>query len=405
MSDHSVSPTASLSSRLLQTLRHRTTILVALGLLAVTIGACQYARRDAQPVAATTTVTRGDLEKTVTAVGSLKARDYVDVGTQVSGRVEKIHFDIGDRVKKGDLIAELDPQIYASTVRKDEANLENLQAQLSQKNAELVLARQQLARNRGMRASNAVSQQTVDEAEATAAVAEATITSIQAQIKAAQATLAGNKVNLSYTKIYSPLDGSVVSQTTLEGQTVNAVQSAPIIVQVANLDVMTVWAQVAEADVTKINTGMSAYFTTLGMAERRWRGTVRQVQPTPTVENDVVLYNVLIDVDNRENLLLPSMTVQVFFVLEEAKNATLIDLQALQPVRKETGDYQATVVGRNGPELRKVKVGLTNRRSAVVLSGLVPGDKVALPQKQMAGMPRFEGGPPMGMGGGAPPPP
>jgi macrolide-specific efflux system membrane fusion protein len=331
------------------------------------LGAKQYLEDDRRAVYNAVTITSGDLVKLVTAAGSLKAKEYVDVGTQVSGRLEKIHVKIGDRVRKGQLIAEMDPTVYQSTVRKDQANLDNLKAQLGQQQAELALALQQQERNTQLRKQNAVSQDTVDQSEAAARVAQAKLTAIAAQIKAAEATLAGDLANLGYTKIYAPMGGTVVAQPSLEGQTLNAAQSTPVIVQIAQLDVMTAWAQVAEADVIHIDTSTPAYFTTLGMPERRWRGAVTQVQPTPTTKNDVVLYNVLIDVDNREGMLLPSMTVQVFFTLGEAKGAALVPVSALQADTKEgSGHYRARVLTDSGPVERTVQIGLTNRNFAQV---------------------------------------
>jgi macrolide-specific efflux system membrane fusion protein len=148
---------------------------------------------------------------------------------------------------------------------------------------------------------------------------------------------------------------------------------------------MTVWAQVAEADVMKIQEGTSVYFTTLGMPDRRWKGTVKQVQPTPTIKNDVVLYNVLVDVDNSEGLLLPTMTVQVFFTLGEAKNVPLVPLSALQPDRQAGADmYRVTIVTAEGPVVRSVKIGLSNRASAQVILGLQAGDQVILPEQPSA---------------------
>lgn len=375
-----------------------TGLLVA---VAVIVGACQFMGKSPQDNVRTVPVMLGDLQKTVTAVGALKPKDYVDVGTQVSGRVEKVHVDIGQRVKKGELIAEIDATVYESTVRKDRAELENLKAQLRQQQAELALAQQKLTRNRAMRPSDAVSQTTVDESEAEANVAEATVESIRAQIKAADATLEGDLANLGYTKVYAPIDGTVVSQTTLEGQTVNAVQSAPIIVQVANLDVMTVWAQVAEADVGRIKSGAPAYFTTLGSPDQQWRGVVRMVQPTPETENDVVLYNVLIDVENKGGVLLPSMTVQVFFVLGEAQGVPLAPLNALQPNRAAGSNmYRARVMTKSGPVDREVEVGITNRSTAQIVAGLQPGEQLILSQQPPGGMPPGMpgGGPPPGMG-------
>ncbi|MBL8265622.1 efflux RND transporter periplasmic adaptor subunit [Steroidobacter sp.] len=365
---------------------------------ALVAGACHYIGQDTDTGLQTVTVTRGDLQKTITAVGSIEPKDYVDVGTQVGGRVMKIHVAIGDRVAKGDLIAEIDPTVYESTVRKDRATLENLQAQLEQQLAESALAATELKRNQEMRDADAVSQTTVDTAEAQAKVAAATVAATRAQIRASEATLSGDLANLGYTKIYAPLTGTVASQTTLEGQTVNATQSAPVIVQVANMDVMTVWAQVAEADVSRITVGMPAHFTTLGMPDKKWQGSVRAVYPTPEVENDVVLYNVLIDVDNKEGQLLPQMTVQVFFTLGEAKDVPLAPINALQ-AQRDAGAYKAKVLTDKGVVEREVKVGLTSRSMAQVVSGLLPGDQliVAAATPAASGASQSGGGrPPMG---------
>lgn len=326
----------------------------------------------------TTVVEIGDIERTVTAVGSLQPKEYVDVGTQVSGRVEAVHFDINDRVRKGDLIAEIDSSTYEATVQSDRANIENLEAQLAQQRAEAVLAKQQFERNQRMADSRAVSQDTIDQAAAALAVAEASVKATQAQLKAAKATLERDLTNLGFTQIYAPMDGTVVSQTTLEGQTVNANQSTPVIVQVANLDTMTVWAQVTEADINRIQSGMKAYFTTLGMPQRRWTGNVRQIQPTPEIVNDVVLYNVLIDVQNDERLLLPDMTVQVFFVLGEAHDVPVVSMSALRPSGRNR--YQATVLTPQGTEPREVTIGVSSRLMAEVTSGLAVGDRVVTAQ-------------------------
>ena len=346
---------------------------------------------------ATAEVTLGDIEKTANAVGSLKPKEYVDVGTQVSGQLQKVYVEVGQRIKKGTLIAEIDSSRYESTVLNDRAILENLQAQANQQQAELELAQQQLNRNLKMMAQEAVSQDTVDQLAAALKVAQAKVASTRAQIKGAEANLKGDLANLSYTRIYSPIDGTVASQTTLQGQTVNSSQSAPTIVQVANLDVMTVWAQVAEADVNKVKLGMPVYFSTLGMADRKWTGTVRQIQPTPTIENDVVLYNVLIDAANVDGLLMPDMTVQVFFVLGEAKGVPMASLAALEP-KKQGGRnaYTATVVTDDGQEKRDVKVGLVTRTEAQILSGLQVGERLLLtataaPPANKGGAPRMPG--------------
>lgn len=364
-------------------------LLVALAAAAVLggSGAGAYAffgKKNEAPLN-TATVTQGDIEKTVTSLGKLKPKDYVDVGTQVSGQLKLVRVKIGERVNKGDLIAEIDPTVYETRIRTGKANLDNLRAQLVQQQAEAELAKRQAERNRALLQERAISQETVEENEAAYQVATAKVQATRAQIRASQATLDGDAANLGYTKIYAPMSGTVVSQTSLQGQTVNAAQQAPVIVRVADLETMTVWAQVAEADVVKVKAGASAYFTTLGNNGQRWKGKVRQVMPTPETVNDVVLYNVLIDVDNREQALMTDMTVQVFFVLDEARDAALVPLNALQPVRgknKEADLYRVQVATADGVATRTVKVGVTNRTTAAVLSGLSVGDKVVLPQAE-----------------------
>jgi membrane fusion protein, macrolide-specific efflux system len=339
----------------------------------------RYFAAEAAPSFKTAAVTTGDIEKSVTALGNLQPKDYVDVGAQVSGQLKKVHVEIGDRVQKGDLLAEIDPTVFETRVQTDRANLANLRAQFDEQQANLVLARQQLTRNQNLFKAKIVSQDTLQTAEATVAAGEAKAESLKAQIDGAQATLDGDIANLGYTKIYAPMGGTIVSQTALEGQTLNANQSAPVLVRIADLDTMTVWAQVAEADVVKLTPGMPAYFSTLGLPDRRWQGTVQQIQPTPQTVNDVVLYNVLIDVKNDDHVLMTSMTAQVFFVLGEAKGVPLVPVAALGQPRAGTADeYQVRVLTSDGPRRRTVKIGLADRTSAQVLSGLAVGDQVVV---------------------------
>jgi membrane fusion protein, macrolide-specific efflux system len=362
--------------------RRRKRRLLWLGLaMALIAGAGAFAYRqiaaDSGPTFKTAAVTTGDIVKSVTALGALQPKDYVDVGAQVSGQLKKVHVDIGGRVQKGDLLAEIDPTVFETRTRTDRANLENLRAQSNEQEANLVLARQQLQRNQNLFKAKIVSQDTLQTSEAQLAAGEAKADSLKAQIDGAQATLDGDVANLGYTKIYAPMGGTIVSQTALEGQTLNANQSAPVIVRVADLDSMTVWAQVAEADVVKLTPGMPAYFSTLGLPDRRWQGTVQQIQPTPQTVNDVVLYNVLIDVKNDDHVLMTSMTAQVFFILGEAKGVPLVPVTALgQPRVGAADEYEVRLLTNEGPRRRTVKIGLADRTSAQVLSGLAVGDQV-----------------------------
>jgi len=392
----------------------RKTMIGALVILVIGAGcywytaAAQRPQRDSlRPIA----VTRANIEEVVTAQGKLEPKQYVDVGTQVSGQLKKINVDIGDTVTKGELLAEIDPRVYQAQVEAGEAKLNSLRAQLNQQKAEAVLADQNLQRNQNLIAANAVSKQALQETESQAAVAKAQVDSIIAQIQETDSNLKASKTNLGFTKIYAPIAGSVTTLPTKEGQTLNANQTAPTIMQVANLDMMTVRAQVAEADVSRLKENMPAYFTTLGNSDHRWQGKVRQIQPSPEIVNDVVLYDVLIDVKNEGRQLMTGMTTQVFFILGKADNAVVVPAEALtRRAAKEDNDkgkaYRVTVTKGDSREQRIIHVGLQTRTQAEVTDGLQEGESIlvnrpagnANPNSQQAGnnrpnAPRFNRGP------------
>lgn len=334
-------------------------------------------------------VEKGNLENVVTAQGKLEPRDYVDVGAQVSGQLKKVHVEIGDVVESGQLLAEIDPEIYESRVKADEARLKTLAAQMAEQTAQLSSAKLKLDRNQKLIKSKAISQDVFEDAETAYKIAEAQIQSLQAQIEEAQSTLEGDKANLGYTTIYAPMAGTVVSQSSQEGQTLNASQSAPVLVQLANLDTMTVRAQVAEADVMNLKPDMPVYFTTLGDQDRKWNGTVRQILPSPETVNDVVLYNVLVDVDNTDRRLMTGMSTQMFFVLGKAQDALLIPVAALgkrvPDQDNEKGKaYMVRVMKGKAMQDSVVHIGLMDRVQAELVSGLALGDKVALPSAAAA---------------------
>ena len=306
-------------------------LIVALVVAAAGMGAWQTWRSsDAAPVTyATAPVERGSLEDSVSAIGTLQPLGYVDVGTQVSGQLGKLHVEIGDPVKEGDLLAEIVPTLFQSRVDADRAQLLALRAQLTDKQAQLVLARQQSDRQQRLARGNATSEDAVQSAAAVLGSAAAQVDVLKAQIQNTESTLKGDEANLSYTKIYAPMTGTVVSLTAKQGQTLNANQQAPIILRIADLLTMTITAQVSEADVGRLTTGMKTYFTTLGLGSKRWEGKLRKILPTPEVINNVVLYDALFDVPNPTGELMTQMTAQVFFVVAEAENAVLVPLAAL----------------------------------------------------------------------------
>jgi membrane fusion protein, macrolide-specific efflux system len=324
-------------------------------------------------------VQKGDLEDTVSATGTLQPRDYVDVGTQVSGQVKKLHVEIGDRVERGQLLAEIDSTVYQTRVEATEAQLKNQQAQLAERQANLRLAEQKAQRQANMMREQATTAEAVQVAQAELAAAQAQINSLRAQIQQTQSTLRGDRANLEYTKIYAPMAGTVVTQAAKQGQTLNANQSAPIVLRIADLSTMTVQTQVSEADVARLSVDMPVYFTTLGEQRKRWHGKLRQINPTPEVVNNVVLYNALFDVPNADGTLMTQMTAQVFFIVAEVKDAVLVPLTA---VNRDT----VRVILEDGKvEPRKVQLGTRNRVMAQIVSGLEPGERVATSERAPQG--------------------
>lgn len=329
----------------------------------------------------TVTVTLGDIEENVTAQGKLEPKEYVDVGAQVTGQLQKVLVQIGDNVTAGQLLAQIDPRIYAARVQADEANIKNLQAQLVGQQAQVVFSQQQYERNRDLLKSKGVSQQDYQNSEFNLKKAVATAASLQAQIEQVQSTLTGDKTNLGYTKIYASMDSTVVDQKAREGQTLNANQQTPMILQLAKLDTMTVRAQVAEADVMRLKPELPVYFSTLGSGERRWQGKVRQILPTPEVINNVVLYNVLVDVDNHDRQLMTGMSTQMFFVLGKAEQVPQIPVAALGArLRNEDNQngtaYKVKEVTEQGVQEKTVHIGLRTRRFAEIRDGAAVGAKL-----------------------------
>ncbi len=355
-----------------------------------------------EPDYLTAPVVRGDVQDTIGSLGTLEPRDYVDVGTQVSGQLDRLLVDIGDQVEQGQLLAEIDATVYESRVRSSRASLNNLRAQLALQQAEQALAQRRLERNTNLFRERAVSEDVLLASETEVIANAARIEALKSQIDAAEASLDGDVANLGYTRIYAPMSGTVVDASAIQGQTINASQTAPTIVRIANLDTMTVRAEVSEADVVRIREGMPVYFTTLGMPDRRWHGTVRKVLPTPEIVNNVVLYHVLVDVDNPDGALMTSMTAQVFFVLAEALDTLVVPASAVSPLRG--GDrggpaHQVQVVTAAGVETRPVRVGVASRTEVAIQEGLEEGDQVITGRVLAGGPAGSQSRGVMGMGG------
>jgi membrane fusion protein, macrolide-specific efflux system len=273
---------------------------------------------------------RGDIEDLVTATGSLQPRDYVDVGAQVSGQVERIAVQVGDEVRKGQSLVEIDATQSEARVEANRANLRAQESQLADRQNTLAKAERDFQRQQNLKKEDATTDEAVQNAETTLVSARQAIATLKAQIEQQRASMRVEETNLRYTKIVAPMDGTIVSIAAKQGQTINATQQAPTLLRIADLSTMNVQTQVSEADVAKISKGMRAYFTTLGSQNRRWYGSLSRIEPTPTVQNNVVLYNALFEVKNEGNQLLPQMTAQVFFVRAEARGVLMVPMAALQ---------------------------------------------------------------------------
>lgn len=371
------------------------------GLLLLTVSAValvsyyHYYHREADVSVAYATVSQGTIENLVTATGRLQPRDYVDAGAQVSGQLMEIYVEVGDQVEAGQLLAEIDSTVYLANVEASRAQLRNLEAQMIDRRAQLELADIQLRRQRQLVETRMTSQESLQIAEAAQRSAAAQVQALAAQIEQTASSLRAEEARLNYSQIYAPMSGTVVEIVARKGQTLNATQQAPTILQIADLSVMTVQAQVSEADVNRLRQGMTAYFTTLGDQSRRWTGVLRRIEPTPQVENNVVLYNALFDVENVQAALFPQMTAQVFFVLERAENVAVVPVSAVTRIEQgrtaenSRAGSRAAVSGRPGTvrvltsqgqtEMREVLTGISNRVQIEVKQGLEPGERVLLP--------------------------
>jgi len=374
---------------LLKKVKFKYIILSLIILVAAYGGKSIFFPTQSAPRYITAQVEQGNVEKAVLADGKISAFKLVNVGAQVSGQIQKLYVQLGDEVKVGDMIAEIDDLKQKNDLKQSEASLASLQAQrkakeANLKNYQLTYERQLKLVKRGVGA-----QSELDSAEAQLDSVKAEITSLDADIVRAKIAVDTAEVNLGYTKIISPINGVVVAAPVEEGQTVNSVQSAPTIVKVAQLDKMTIEAQISEADVIKVKKGMPVYFTILGQPNERFDGlTLRAIEPAPTSINNetstvsttstAIYYNGLFDVDNPDRILRISMTAQVYIVLDEADNVLYIPSAAIQ---QNLGNGKALIFildNEQNIHEKQIEVGVDNNVNIEVKSGLNLGDTIVL---------------------------
>jgi macrolide-specific efflux system membrane fusion protein len=358
-------------------LRRKYWFLGALVLVVLAPFAYQWLFGKPKVVVATVAVVRGDVESTVVAAGIVQPVKYVDVGAQTSGMLKTLKVIRGDQVTEGQLLAEIDPILANTALTSADAALRNVTSQRAVKQAQLVLTRAEQTRSDTLYADQLISTNDRDIARANFGAALADAASLSAQMKQASAAVDTAKANVGYTKIMAPMTGEVVSISLLEGQTLNANQSAPNILRIGDISTVTIWAQVSEADIVRVKAGQDVYFTILGDS-KRWNGKVRQVLPTPELINNVVFYDVLFDIPNPERTLKIQMTAQVFIVLAQAKGVLLVPTAAIGNAG-EGSEVEVKVLKPDGSvEERTIQVGIKSELLAEVKFGLKENERIVL---------------------------
>ncbi|HEX9986481.1 MAG TPA: efflux RND transporter periplasmic adaptor subunit [Thermoanaerobaculia bacterium] len=330
------------------------TVLVLVALVAAGLFMYQRSAAADAPAYRYAEVTKRDLRRTVSATGTLNAVTTVSVGTQVSGQVAQLYVDFNDRVTKGQLLARIDPKLAQQAVTDAEANVDRNRAQL-------VAAQREHTRNRELMASGLVARSAFDTTESQLLVA-------QANVKSAQVSLDRARQNVSYTEIVSPIDGVIVERNVDLGQTVAASLSAPQLFLIAeDLSSMQILVKVDESDISLIQQGQDVTFTVPSLPRENFRGKVKQVRLQSAVTENVVNYTVVIEVDNKQQKLLPGMTASVDFLVASADDALAVPNAALRftPVRTgNAGAATATSTTGSGNATGQRRSGTRTPRSA-----------------------------------------
>lgn len=354
---------------------------------------------EAKPNYITVPAVKTNIEQTVLADGSIKALKQVNVGAQVSGQIKALHVELGDKVTKGQALAEIDDLPQKNDLQNAEAGLKSVQAQRQAKLATLKNNQVAFERQRQILAKGVGAKADYDSAKAALDTTKAEIESLDAQIIQAQIAMDTAKLNLGYTKISAPIDGVVVAIPVEEGQTVNAVQSAPTILKVAQLDTMTIEAQISEADVPKVKVGMPVYFTILGEPGKHYSAKLRAIEPAPDSINNsdtstsstssststAIYYNGLFDVENPDGKLRISMTAQVYIILAQAKDTIVIPATALNQTDNDGNATVQVVDSAGNVSNKKVKTGINNNINVQILSGLEEGENVIVSESVAGG--------------------
>lgn len=334
----------------------------------------------------TETVKRQNLDKTVLATGTVRANQRIEVGAQVSGKIQRIYVSLGQAVRSGELIAEIDSRNQQNSFDKAQAQLAVYRTQLKAKQTALSVAQANYQRYSKLYQQKSGSLSDLDSAKSTLAAAQAAVDELNSQIQIAEISVRDASLDLGYTKITSPIDGVIVSIPMSEGQTVNANQSSPTIVQVADLSKMQVKMEIAEGDIAQVKKGQAVEFNTLAEPQRRYRGEIESLDPALTSlsdnnyseksgNTDAVYYYANVLVDNRDQSLRIGMTTQSKVVIAQKNDILTVPTSA---IKKQRQHYVVSVLEGDKAVEKEIQIGLQNSQYTEVVAGLTEGEAVIM---------------------------
>ena len=368
----------------------------------------KFFKQEEAPKALTTRLEKGSIRGTVTAAGEVYARDLVDVGAQVSGQIKKLYVKVGDKVQKGDMIAQIDSVTQENEIAQQKAQLLIHEANLASAKIAAANAKTQYNRELQLYKRNAASKEAVENAKNSAALKEAEQKQIEAQIEQTKLQLSTAETNFGYTKITAPISGTVVSVPVEEGKTVNSNQTTPTIVKIADLSKMEIKMQIAEGDISKIKIGMDVEYSILSDLDNIKKAKIYKIDPGLTTLSDgtydktssgssssgssdsAVYFYAKMLVDNAGNFLKIGMTTENNIIVSEANNTSYLPTSVIK--RDAGGDY-VTVLSGAQPEQRYVKTGVSDDLNTEILSGLDEKDEVLIADGKAA--PSIEDGVPI----------
>lgn len=334
----------------------------------------------------TETVKLSDIENTVIAGGQVYAEELIDVGAQATGRVDKLHVTLGQRLKKGDLIADIDATQQRNALKDDEASYKALLAQHDIKKLQLAQIQNEFERQKQGFHAGIVAKMEFVKAKTALETAQKELIASKSQLEQSQLKIATAKNNLSYTRITAPIDGVVVAIVTKQGQTINAMQSSPTIIKLAQIDTVQIKAKFSEADIPKLKTGMKAYFNILGLPNQKFEATLQDLELAPIGDTSgqagAVYYYGLLSVPNPKHQLFIGMTANVTVEIDKKQQVLTIPTTALGKQLPDNRFEVQVIDDENSPnpnlETREISIGLNNKIHAEVLSGLKQGEKVVV---------------------------